>query len=101
MKDDRYDRTHTEATMTTTKEDRSTFDNFTGAAVASRPSFSVNKDKLEGILASQKSMQNYEDALWSFERTLNREIDSNRSLLITRMEEIFKCHANSGAYQDT
>lgn len=38
----------------------------------------VNKDKLEEILSTQKSMQNYEDALWSFEKSLNHEIRDNR-----------------------
>lgn len=53
-----------------------------------RHTFSVNKDKLEGILASQKSMQNYEDALWGFEKTLNVEINSNRKKLMQTIEEI-------------
>ena len=61
----------------------------------------VNKDKLESILASQKSMHLYEDALWSFERTLNTEIDSNRMELIQKMSEIQKTHDKSDAYQNT
>lgn len=61
----------------------------------------VNKDKLEQILASQKTMQNYEDALWGFESTLNTEIDSNRMQLIRKMAEIQKTHDKSDAYQNT
>ena len=45
----------------------------------------VNKDKLEDILSSQKSMQNYEDALWSFEKSLNNEIKENRLNLVQEM----------------
>ena len=46
--------------------------------IGQKHNFSVNRDKLEGILASQKTMQNYEDALWGFEKTLNKEVDDNR-----------------------
>jgi hypothetical protein len=66
-----YDRS--EGTFTTAAAE-TTGDNHT----FTRHTFSVNRDKLESILASQKSMQNYEDALWGFEKTLNQEIDSNR-----------------------
>ena len=52
------------------------------------PKTLVNREKLESILASKKSMQNYEDALWGFESTLNTEIDSNRMELIQKMNEI-------------
>ena len=31
----------------------------------------VNKDRLEELLSSQKSMQNYEVALWDFDLDLN------------------------------
>ena len=33
-------------------------------------------------------MQNYEDALWGFEKTLNLEINSNRKKLMQTIEEI-------------
>ena len=55
--------------------------------------FSVKRDQLEQILASQRSMQNYEDALWGFERTLNQEINFNRQNLIEQMQEIQQKHA--------
>ena len=38
---------------------------------------------LNDILGSQKSVQNYEEALWSFEKQLNTEIESNRQILVT------------------
>ena len=60
--------------------------------------FSVNRDKLENILAAQKSMLNYEDALWGFEKTLNQEVDHNRLKLIEKMGEIQATHAHSEAY---
>ena len=63
--------------------------------------FSVNRDKLENILAAQKSMLNYEDALWGFEKTLNQEVDHNRLKLIEKMGEIQATHAHSEAYQKT
>lgn len=62
------------------------------------PKTLVNKEKLESILASKKSMQNYEDALWGFESTLNTEIDSSRMELIQKMSEIQKTHDKSDAY---
>lgn len=65
------------------------------------PKTLVNKEKLESILASKKSMQNYEDALWGFESTLNTEIDSSRMELIQKMSEIQKTHDKSDAYQNT
>ena len=45
----------------------------------------VNKDRLEDMLSSQKSMQNYEDALWDFEKKLNAEILLNRLELVDEM----------------
>ena len=38
----------------------------------------VNKDRLEELLSSQKSMQNYEEALWDFDLDLNRKIRDKR-----------------------
>ena len=43
-------------------------------------------------------MQNYEDALRGFEKTLNEEIDANRLQLIDKMGEIQATHAFSDAY---
>ena len=50
----------------------------------------VNKDRLEDMLSSQKSMQNYEDALWDFEKKLNAEILLNRLELVDEMQGIQK-----------
>ena len=61
----------------------------------------VNKDKLEDILSSQKSMQNYEDALWSFEKSLNNEIKENRINLVQEMQKIQQKHEDSRALKET
>ena len=61
----------------------------------------VNKDKLEDILSSQKSMQNYEDALWSFEKSLNNEIKENRLNLVQEMQKIQQKHEDSRALKET
>ena len=61
----------------------------------------VNKDKLEAILTSTKSMQNYEDALWGFEKELNGEIRRNRLQLVDEMQTIQKNHENSTVQKET
>ena len=61
----------------------------------------VNKEKLEEILSSQKSMQNYEEALWSFEKSLNNEIKENRLNLVQEMQAIQQKHEDSRALKET
>ena len=46
-------------------------------------------------------MQNYEDALWSFEKSLNNEIKENRINLVQEMQKIQQKHEDSRALKET
>ena len=46
-------------------------------------------------------MENYEDALWGFEKDLNQEIRNNRRQLVKEMQSIQQNHENSTVQEET
>jgi hypothetical protein len=46
----------------------------------------VDRDKLDAILSNHKSMLDYEDLLFSYKRSLNKEISKSRIQLLKKFE---------------